>query len=70
MMSGYEFQQRYKQPGGLPVGVRCTMYCADCGKKLKGPGPAHEISTAVALKDTFYKCPCGGIDVNVEVKRV
>ena len=69
MMSGFEFQQKYNQRGSLPVGAICTMFCADCGRKLKGPGPAHEIATAVSLKDIYYKCPCGAIDVNVEVKR-
>ena len=69
MMSEYEFKQRYNQPGGLPTGARCTMYCADCGKRLKGPGPADEISTAVSLKNMYYQCPCGGIDVEIDVKR-
>ena len=69
MMSEYEFKQRYKQPGGLPTGARCTMYCADCGKRLKGPGSAYEISTAVSLKNMYYQCPCGGIDVEFDVKR-
>ena len=69
MMSEYEFKQRCEQQGGLPVGARCTMYCADCGKKLKGPGPAYEISTAVSLKRLYYKCSCGGIDVRIEVKQ-
>ncbi len=69
MMSSCEFLHRYEQRGGLHVGARCTMYCSDCGKVLKGPGPAHEISTAVELRDIYYKCSCGGIDVCVDVKR-
>ena len=68
MMSEYEFKQRYDRRD-LPAGARCTMYCADCGKRLKGPGPAYEIATAVSLKHLYYNCPCGGVDVVVDVKR-